>query len=150
MCVYIYIYIYIHICRKIDNNDPSGRRDLLRGRHYSISVLLNHHQDYERWYLANITPNGPDDSSVELKRYSVDLSINLSFHLVHCYQFFYILLNYNPLFTFHIYIYIYIYGERDRERENEREQCEGVRVCVCIYVYIVLPISKYTSTNFFI
>ena len=29
-----------------DNNDPSERRDLLRGRHYSVSVLLNH-QDHE-------------------------------------------------------------------------------------------------------
>ena len=35
------------ICRKIDKNDPSGRRDLLRGRHYSVSVLLNHHQYHE-------------------------------------------------------------------------------------------------------
>ena len=33
------------ICRKTDNNDPSGRNDLLRDRHYSVSVLLNHHQD---------------------------------------------------------------------------------------------------------
>ena len=24
----IYIYIYIYICRKTDNNDPSGRNDL--------------------------------------------------------------------------------------------------------------------------
>ena len=34
VCVYIYIYIYICVCvcvcRKIDNNDPSGSRDLLR------------------------------------------------------------------------------------------------------------------------
>ena len=31
--------------------------------------------------IANITPDGPDDGSVEPKRYSVDFSINLSFHL---------------------------------------------------------------------
>ena len=35
------------ICSKTDNNDPSGRRDLLRGRHYSVLVLLYHHQDHE-------------------------------------------------------------------------------------------------------
>ena len=39
--------------------------------------------------------------------------INHSFHLDRCYQFFYILSDYNPLFTFHIYIYIYIYIYRD-------------------------------------
>ena len=47
MCVYIYIYTCIYICRKTDNNDPSGRNDLLRDRHYSISLLLNHHEDRE-------------------------------------------------------------------------------------------------------
>ena len=29
LSLYIYIYIYIYICRKTDNNDPSGRNDLL-------------------------------------------------------------------------------------------------------------------------
>ena len=47
MYIYIYIYIYIFICRKTDKNDPSGRNDLLTGQHYSVSVLLNHHQDHE-------------------------------------------------------------------------------------------------------
>ena len=45
--IYIYIYIEIYICSKTDNNDRSERRALLRGRHNSISVLLNHHQDHE-------------------------------------------------------------------------------------------------------
>ena len=58
--------------------------------------------------FANITPHGPDDGSVEPKRYSVDFSINLSFHLD------YLVIN----FSLHIvgvqsiiyyYIYIYIY-----------------------------------------
>ena len=41
-------------------------------------AFLNIH----RWLnIANITPHGPDDGSVEPKRYSVDFSINLSFHL---------------------------------------------------------------------
>ena len=34
------------MCRKTDNNNPSGRNDLLTARHYSVSVLLNHHQDH--------------------------------------------------------------------------------------------------------
>ena len=46
-CIYTYIYIYIYICRKTENNDPSGRNDLLRGRHYSVSILLKHHQGHE-------------------------------------------------------------------------------------------------------
>ena len=37
----------MYICRKTDNNDPSGRNDLLTGQHYSVSVLLNHYQDHE-------------------------------------------------------------------------------------------------------
>ena len=32
-------------------------------------------------YITNITPHGSDDGSVEPKRYIVDFSINLSFHL---------------------------------------------------------------------
>ena len=51
--------------------------------------------------IVNITPHGPDDGSAEPKRYSVDLSINHSFHLDRCYQFLYILPDYNPLFTLH-------------------------------------------------
>ena len=50
-----------------------------------------------------------NDGSAEPKRYRVDLSINHSFHLDRCYRFFYILSDYNLLFTLHIYIYIYIY-----------------------------------------
>ena len=34
-----------------------------------------------RWFnIVNIIPHGPDDVSVEPKRYGVDFSINLSFH----------------------------------------------------------------------
>ena len=54
--------------------------------------------------MQNTKTCGPDDGSIEPKRYRVDLSI-----FDRCNQFFYILLDYNPLFTFHIYIYIYIY-----------------------------------------
>ena len=45
MCVCVCVCVCV--CRKIDNNDSSRRRDLLRGRHYSVSVLLNDHQDHE-------------------------------------------------------------------------------------------------------
>ena len=77
-----------------------------------------------RWLkTANITPHGPDDGSAEPKRYSVDLSINLSFHLNRYYQFFY------------IYIYIYIYDDEEG----------GLRVCVCmcmcVYVYVCICVS---------
>ena len=61
-----------------------------------------------RHNIANITSHGPDDGSVEPKRYSVDFSINLSFHLNYLViNFLYILSDYNPLFTsivFEIYI----------------------------------------------
>ena len=53
-------------------------------------------------YIYYITPHGTDDGSVEPKRCSVDLLINHSFHLDRCYQFFYILSDYKPLFTLHI------------------------------------------------
>ena len=46
-CTACLIRLTIYICRKTDNNDPSGRKDLLTGRHYSVSVLLNHHQYHE-------------------------------------------------------------------------------------------------------
>ena len=41
--------------------------------------------------MANIAPHSPDDGSVD-RNAIVD----------HCYQFFYILLDYNPLFTFQV------------------------------------------------
>ena len=47
MCVCVCVSVCVCVEREIDNNDPSGRRDLLRGRHYSVSVLLNHHQDHD-------------------------------------------------------------------------------------------------------
>ena len=70
---------------------------------FPLGFCILHFLNIHCWLkIANITPHGPDDGSVELKRYSVDLSINLSFYLDRCYQFFYILSDYNPLFTFHI------------------------------------------------
>ena len=62
-----------------------------------------------RWLnIANITPHVPDDGSVEPKRYSVDFSINLPFHLD------YIVINFSTycritiLYLLSIYIYISI------------------------------------------
>ena len=64
----------------------------------------------DRWLnIANITPHGPDDGSVEPKHYSVNFSINLSLPLeLPCYQFFstYCQITIDYLL---IYIYIYIY-----------------------------------------
>ena len=51
----------------------------------------------------------PDDGSVEQKRYSIDFSINLSFHLD------YIVINFS--------LYIYIYREREREIDNKVITC---------------------------
>ena len=54
-----------------------------------------------RWLnLANITLHGPDDGSVEPKCYSVNFSINLSFHLD------YLVINFFYIITFNIYIYM--------------------------------------------
>ena len=39
--------VCVCVCRKTDDNNPSGRNDLSTGRHNSVSVLLNHHQDHE-------------------------------------------------------------------------------------------------------
>ena len=50
---------------------------------------------FETSIIDLITPHGPDDGSVELKRYSVYFSINLSFHLD------YLVIN----FSQHIYVY---------------------------------------------
>ena len=50
-----------------------------------------------------ITPHSPDDGSGEPKRYSVNFSINLSFHLD------YLVINFSTHTHTHIYIYIYIY-----------------------------------------
>ena len=47
-----------------------------------FNILKWKYLNIHRWLkIANITPHGPDDGSVEPKRYSVDFSINLSFHL---------------------------------------------------------------------
>ena len=58
--------------------------------------------------MANIIPHGPDDGSVEPKRYCVDFSIYLSF------RFDYLVINFSTYFRITIlyllsYIYIYIY-----------------------------------------
>ena len=47
VCVCVCVRVCVCVCRKTDNKDPSGRNDLLTGRHYSVSVLLNHHHDHE-------------------------------------------------------------------------------------------------------
>ena len=46
--IYIYICVCVCVCRKTDNNDPSGRNDLLTGRHNSVSIVMNHHQDHKK------------------------------------------------------------------------------------------------------
>ena len=54
--------------------------------------------------------NGPDDGLVELKCYTVDFSINLSFPLDYLViNFFQHIVGLQTIIYFHIYIYIYIY-----------------------------------------
>ena len=54
--------------RKIDNKAIlSGRRVLMRSEVNTIAFRFN---------IANITPHGPDDGSVEPKRYSVDFTFH--------------------------------------------------------------------------
>ena len=49
---------------------------------FSLGFLYFAFLNIHRWLkIANITPHGPVDSSVEPKRYSEDFLINLSFHL---------------------------------------------------------------------
>ena len=49
LSLYIYIYIYIYILTTSNPNRKVGFIEKL-SRHYSVSVLLNHHQDYEGLY----------------------------------------------------------------------------------------------------
>ena len=51
--------------------------------------------------FPNITPHGSDDGSVEPKRYSVDFSINISFHLD------YLVINFSTHCRITIYYNIY-------------------------------------------
>ena len=60
--------------------------------------------------IVNITLHGPDDGSIEPKRYSVDFLINLSYHLD------YLVINFSTYCRIKIlylvsYIYIYIYHD---------------------------------------
>ena len=100
MCVCIYIYIERERERKIDKVIQ------VEGEIYwgVILVMLS------QLNITNITPHGPDYGSVEPKRYSVNFSLNLSFHL-DC-----LVINFSlhivglqSIIYFHVYIYIYIY-----------------------------------------
>ena len=63
---------------KLTNNPNRKERFIEKqSRHYSVSVLLNHQQDYEGLYyillyIYYITPHRPDDGSAKPKHYSVD------------------------------------------------------------------------------
>ena len=55
--VYIYAYIYIYICEeKLTTSNPNrkGRFIEKQNRHYSVSVLLNHHQSYQGLLMLSI------------------------------------------------------------------------------------------------
>ena len=90
------------------------------------NAFLNTH----RWLnIANITPHGPDDGSVEPKRYSVDFSINLSFHLD------YLVINFS---TYVIYIYIYIYIIFLYKRKEEKNHFLGAIMNLFLVVKTII------------
>ena len=59
--IYIYIYIYIYVCvcvcvceeKLTSNSNRKWRFIEKQSRHYSVSVLLNRHQDYEG-YISDV------------------------------------------------------------------------------------------------
>ena len=72
MMMMIYIYIYIYIWKKIMDSNPTICEEKLttsnpkrkwgfiekQSRHYSVSVLLNHHQSYEGVILMMLSIDG--------------------------------------------------------------------------------------------
>ena len=64
------------ICEEKLTSNPNRKWGFIEKQswHYSVSVLLNHHQDYEGYILniINITSHSPDDGSAEPKHYSVN------------------------------------------------------------------------------
>ena len=90
---------YPKICRKIDNKVIQVKGEMYCG---VDTILYFAFLNILRWLnIAIITPHGPDDGSVELKRCSVYSSINLSFHLD------YLVINFSLSLSLYIYIYIY-------------------------------------------
>ena len=86
--IYIYICIYIYIYRNYTRMLHVVLNKSWK-QHSTASYFSSHKSskyfaflNIHHWLnIANITPHGPDDGLVELKRYSVNFSINLSFHL---------------------------------------------------------------------
>ena len=129
--IYIYIYIYIYRERErereIDNKEIQVEReiywevDTIAFRFYwtiiralregILAMQYLAFLNIYRWLnIANITPHGPDDGSVEPKCYSVDFLINLSFHLDYLViKFSQHIVGLQSIIYFYIYIYIYIY-----------------------------------------
>ena len=98
--VYMYLYIYIYI--------------------YIYVYIYIYIYIYICRKTVNNDPRGRNDLLI---------LINHSFHFDRCYQFFYILSDYNPLFTLHIYIYI------------------GTYIHIHIYLHTYIHIFTYISAN---
>ena len=111
---HIYIYIYIEREKLITTIQVEGKIievNTIAFRFYRTIIKT----------IVNITPHGPDDGSVEPKRYSVDLN-DLSFNLDRCIQFFYIF-RITILYLLFIYIYIYIYICSFNPKYTSRDIC---------------------------
>ena len=57
--------------RDIVNNEPSGRRDLWRGRHNSVSVLLTLTILSQRWMFKNAKNKNPGENLNNKKKSAV-------------------------------------------------------------------------------
>ena len=92
------LYITLYIYKKITNVDsPIKQPNSSCYTNFPLGFWIMHFLNIHRWLnIANITPNGPDDGSVETKGYSVDFLINPSFHLD------YLVINFS---VYYIYIY---------------------------------------------
>ena len=103
-------------------------------------AFLNIH----RWLnIANITPHGPDEGSVEPKRYSVDFTshqISPFTWIALLSIFLYILSDYNPLFT-SIYICVCVCVCACARACSRMCMCVFMCVCVCVCVCVFMCVS---------
>ena len=145
MRLYIYIYTEREWEREIERERErernwwqdkiSGRTDLLRGRHYSVSVQLDRHQDHERLILAMLSRRWMftmQNRKTWGKNWITRKSWPFNECICACCFVFCIgllsvflsgLSDYSPLLLPYIYIYIYIY--------MYMYTCVCVCVCVC-------------------
>ena len=111
--IHTHTHIYIYIYKQTTHSYTNVYTDIHTCKQPIFFYYTNFHLGFvfcifkiHRWLnIINITPHGPDDGSVESKRYSVDFLINLSFHLLSIFLHIHIYMNTHT----HIHVYICIY-----------------------------------------